>query len=298
MSSSFYGMPTGVLANPFLRLEYLQVAGPRIVHLSLLDGAGGDCGPNLLAEIPDVTIPTPYGPYKLYGGHRLWHSPEGMPRSYVPDNAGCEVTTTAAGVVLTGCVESGAGIRKSIEVALAPDRPSLTLTHTLQNDGLWPVELAPWAITQLRLGGIAFFPQTVGKLDGPGLLPNRNLVLWPYTRLSDARLSLNDDLHFIRADADAHPVKIGYMNRAGWAGYLLEGILFVKRWTPQPAAPHADFGCNCECYCNHQFIEVETLGPLARLEPGQRVTHVEEWELSRAEDVAQTVEGVRGLRLS
>ncbi len=99
------------------------------------------------------------------------------------------------------------------------------------------MELAPWAITQLRLGGVAFFPQTVGKLDGPGLLPNRNLVLWPYTRLADPRLSLNDDLHLIHANPDPHAVKIGYLNRAGWAAYLSGGVLFVKRWKAAARRP-------------------------------------------------------------
>lgn len=294
MSSSFHGLPTGSLVNPYLRLEYLLGAGPRIVRLALL-GSDGEPGQNLLAEIPDVGIATPYGTFRLYGGHRLWHSPEGMPRSYVPDNEGCGVDETADGVTLCGCVETATGIRKSIRMALAPDAPAVTVTHTLENCGLWPVDLAPWAITQLRLGGVAFFPQTVGKLDGPGLLPNRNLVLWPYTRLADPRLSLNDDYHLIRADANPHAVKIGYLNRAGWAGYLIGGVLFVKRWKPQPDAPHADFGCNCESYCNHQFIEVETVGPLGRLDPGQSVTHVEQWELHRAEAVEPTLEGIRQL---
>ncbi len=292
MSPSFHGLPTGSLVTQHLRLEYLEEAGPRIVHLSLL-GPGGEAGENLMAEIPDVGIPTPYGTFRLFGGHRLWHSPEGMPRSYVPDNEGCGVERGENRVLLRGCVETPTGVQKSIEVAVAADRPAVMLTHTLKNCGLWAIDLAPWALTQLRLGGIAIFPQTVGKLDGPGLLPNRNLVLWPYTRLGDPRLSLNDDLAFITAAPDSHAVKIGYLNRAGWAAYLVGGVLFVKRWAPEPAAQHVDFGCNCESYCNHQFIEVETVGPLVRLEPEQSVTHVEEWSLYRMDGVPATVEGAR-----
>jgi hypothetical protein len=292
MSSSFHGLPTGSLVNRYLRLEYLQEAGPRIVLLSLLDG-NGEPGLNVMADVHDVGIPTPYGTFRLYGGHRLWHSPEAMPRSYVPDNEGCGVEKTENGAVLTGCVEAPTGIRKTIRLDVAPDRAAVTVTHVLENSGVWPVELAAWALSQLRLGGIAVFPQTVGKLDAPGLLPNRNLVLWPYTRLSDSRLSLNDDFDLIRADADPHAVKIGYLNRAGWAAYLLEDVLFVKRWTPQPDARHVDFGCNCESYCNHQFIEVETVGPLVTLEPGQLLTHVEEWELYRIQPAQKTLEGVK-----
>ena len=95
-------------------------------------------------------------------------------------------------------------------------------------------------------------------------------MLWPYTRLADPRLSLNDDFHFISADALTPPVKIGYLNRHGWIGYLVGGVFFVKRIEPQPALPHVDFGCNSESYCNDRFIEIETVGPLTRLNLARR----------------------------
>ncbi len=60
--------------------------------------------------------------------------------------------------------EPGTGIRKRIEIQLAPDKPTLTLTHTLINDGMWAVELAPWAITQFRLGGTVILPMPVGNV--------------------------------------------------------------------------------------------------------------------------------------
>lgn len=290
MPQDFFGYPTRTLANEHIRLDYLTTAGPRIVRLAL---AGAD--DNLLAEVADIRIPTPYGEFHLFGGHRLWHSPEAMPRSYLPDNDAPEITDLPAGVRLTQAVEPGTGIRKSIELRLEPDRPAVTLTHRLENRGLWPVELACWALTQMRLGGLAVFPQTQGNLDDAGLLPNRNLVLWPYTRLADPRLSLNDDFAFIAADALTPPVKFGYLNRHGWAGYLVGGVFFVKHFEPQPALPHPDFGCNTESYCNDRFIEVETVGPLTRLAPGQAAVHVERWELHPAPGVPQTPEAVRAL---
>ena len=128
-----------------------------------------------------------------------------------------------------------------------------------------------------------------------GLLPNRNLVLWPYTQLADPRLSLNDDFDFITADAITPPVKIGYLNRHGWVGYLVGGVFFVKRIEAQPSLPHPDFGCNTESYCNDRFIEIETVGPLTHLTPGQAATHVERWELHAAPAVPQTLAGVREL---
>ena len=97
------------------------------------------------------------------------------------------------------------------------------------------------------------------------------------------------------AQAVRNAVKIGYLNRAGWAAYLSGSVLFVKRWTPDPEAEHVDFGCNCESYCNDRFIEVETLGSFAPVDPGQSVTHVEEWELYGAEGIPHTLDGIREL---
>ncbi len=290
MDTTFHGLPAHTMENAHLRLTYLAEAGPRVVGFG---PAGTDL--NLFAEVPDIRIPTPSGDCRFYGGHRLWHAPEAFPRTYQPDNQGVEVTILADGVRLTGPVEAATGIRKQIEIALAPDRPVATVTHRLENTGIWPVELAPWAITQMRLGGLLVLPQTDGPLDAAGLLPNRQLVLWPYTRLADPRLQLHDDYVLIDARADQPAVKIGAMNRHGWLGYLLDGWFFVTRMTPQPHLPHPDFGCNSESYCGDSNIELETLGPLIRLAPGEAVSHVIGWALYPAKDTPHTVAGVRGL---
>jgi hypothetical protein len=286
----FHGLATRIIGNQYLRLEFLTEAGPRIVRLFVAES-----DENQLAELPDFKWETSYGEYFVHGGHRLWHAPEAYPRSYMPDDNGLAVQETAAGVRLCQPTEVGTGIRKSIEVRLHADKPALTLIHELQNDGQWPVELAPWAITQLRLGGVAVLPQQVEPLDKDGLLPNRHLVLWPYTHWHDPRLQVQDDYLLIQAQVQPDPCKIGYFNRWGWVGYLRQGIFFCKRFEPQADQPHPDWGCNVEVYCNDRFLELETLAPLCRLEPGQSTTHVETWVVYTGLDVTQTLEGVQAL---
>jgi hypothetical protein len=289
MTIPFHGLPTGSLANRHLRLDFLAEAGPRVVRVCLA-GSGG----NLLAETPDVGWDTPFGAYHLRGGHRLWHAPEAFPRSSIPDDAGLEVEAVAGGVLLRGAVEPGTSLRKTIEIRLDPDRPAVTLTHRLENAGPWPVELAPWAITQLPLGGIAVLPQPATAVNGD-LAPNRLMALWPATRLADPRLSLADDFLFVRGQPDARPCKVGTLSHRGWVGYLREGTFLVKRFAPQPNGPYPDLGCNAEVYCNDMFLELETLGPLVRLEPGAGSTHIETWAIYAGLDATATPSGVRGL---
>jgi len=260
------------LKNDFLQIEYLT-ASQRVMSLSLTGK------PNMLADISGTPpITTPWGDFHFRGGHRLWHAPEAMPRTYAPDTGEMKITELPGGVILETQTEPGTGIRKRIEIHLAKDRPSATLTHTLINDGLWPVELAPWTITQFRLGGTAILPMPVGNVDAAGLLPNRQISLWPYTRLNDPRLSLRDDYVIFKADA-LPPFKMGYFNPHGWLAYWLDGVLFRKTFDAQTGVLHPDNNCNAEIYCGDQFVELESLAPLTILNPGASVNHVETWDV-------------------
>ena len=270
----FYGSETASISNGFISLEYLLSAGPRIVRLFHKDYAN-----NILVEIPKRFHQTDAGTYYFRGGHRLWHAPEHIKRTYLPDNQPVSISSTSEGITLTQPVESGTGIQKSIEIILDKSTSRITLHHILKNEGLWSINLSAWAITQFPLGGTAFLPQNTASVDPDGLLPNRNLALWSYTSLSDPRISIADDVITIKARAALPPLKIGYANNAGWIAYLRDSILLIKYFFPQPDMPHPDFGCNTESYCGDQFIELETLSPLATLDPGKSLRHTEIWEV-------------------
>src|SRR5215207_4117572 len=265
-------MEKRTLRNDFLQIEYLTAA-LRIMGLSLTGKT------NLLADISEFRpIPTPYGDFIFHGGHRLWHAPEAMPRTYIPDTE-LTITDLPGGVSLEAQTEPGTGIRKRVEIQLASDNPSVKLTNTLINDGLWAVELAPWAITQFRLGGTVILPMLVGNTDAAGLLHNRQFSFWPYAQINDPRLKLDDEFILFKADALLPPFKLGYFNPHGWIAYWLDGVLFRKTFDVQAGLPHPDNNCNAEMYCNDQFVELESLAPLTRLSPGDSVYLVETWDV-------------------
>ena len=262
-----------ILRNDFLQVEYL----PESARILGLTPSGKT---NMLADIPDFhTIPTPYGDFHFRGGHRLWHSPEVMPRTYMPDNEGGTVSELADGVRMEMPAEPWTNIAKAVEIRLNPERPQITVRHEMRNDGPWAVEFSLWALTMFRLGGVGIFPQPQGNVDDAGLLANRQLAIWPYTQLNDPRLILRDDSILLHATPGLPPVKFGYYNPHGWAAYWIDGSLFVKRFDASSTARYPDNGCNTESYCNDQFIELESLGPLGTVAPGQTVVHVELWEI-------------------
>lgn len=271
-------MTTRTIQNKFLQIEFLTEA-LRITGLTLTGKS------NLFVQLPDsASAATPYGQFYFRGGHRLWHAPEAMPRTYIPEQD-VAITERSNGVTLELPAEQGTGIRKSMEIQLAPDKPSLVLTHTLTNDGMWPVELAPWAISQFRLGGTVILPMPVGNADPAGLLHNRHLSIWPYTRMNDPRVQWGDEFILFKADPLLPPFKIGYLNPHGWMAYWFEGVLFRKSFDMKAGLRYPDHDCNCEIYCNDQFVELESLAPLTTLVPGASVHHIETWEVFDRVDV-------------
>lgn len=271
--SDYYGYPIKHLSSNFLELDCLATAGPRIVRLKYKGST------NLLAEVPEISIPTPFGDYHYLGGHRLWHAPESMPRSYIPDGERLTLSELPDGLILDGKTEPFNGIHKRIEVRLDPDRSRVTLDHTLINEGPWEVELAPWALTMFRLGGTAILPTRAGDNAIDSLLPDRHFSLWSYSHFNDPRLHLEDEFILLKAELELPPFKIGTLNPLGWVAYWLDGILFRKTFEVNSDLPHPDYDCNAEIYCDSHFIELESLAPLSRLAPGSSVSFGETWEL-------------------
>ena len=234
---------------------------------------------NLFAEMKRIPLTTPYGDFYFRGGHRLWHAPEHMPRTYIPDNEGAVISEIRNGVRIEMPPEPWTHIAKTVEIELNPDKPQVILRHELRNEGAWAVEFAPWALTMFKQGGIGIFPQPTGNVDEAGLLANRRLSIWPYTKIEDPRLTLRNDFLLVRALPSLPPLKFGYFNPHGWIGYWFNEVLFTKTFNAEEDAKYPDNGCNVESYCNDEFIELESLGKLAVINPGQAAFHQESWEL-------------------
>ncbi len=262
------------LANDSLEILVTRSVGPRIISLKLTHGK------NLFAELPDAGMACPgSGMFKLRGGHRLWHAPEIPSRTYLPDNNGVMVKEIEHGLKVTPSVEVQTSIEKSIQITLPDQTATVIVDHSLKNVGYWPIELAPWAITQMKPGGIAILPQATDKADAAGVLPNRSLAIWPYTDMNSPHIQWGNRYIFIHATMSSDALKLGFPNPANWLGYYVDQTLFVKKATYQPESEYFDFGSSTECYCRAEFIELETLGPRTTLEPNQSVTHRETWKL-------------------
>jgi hypothetical protein len=269
---SYYQNATEVIENEQIKLEYMVENSLRLIKLIYKP-----TGLNLFAETPELGFDTPEGRYNLWGGHRVWVSPELMETTYARENPLIKVEKSAQNLTLKENGLAPQFIYKEMRVQMDPAQAKIHLVESVRNDSVNAITLAPWGLSMMAIGGTAILPLKAGKTEG--LLPDRSLALWPYTSFQDPRLKLTDEVIYVNIDKTDQAFKIGMRSTAGWMAYLLQGVAFVLRTYPNLTAVYPDFGCNAEMYTNGKFIELEVLGGLEKLDPGRWAALEEDWEI-------------------
>lgn len=278
--TTYGGWPNCIqISNRLVDLIVTTDVGPRVIRFGFLQEQ------NEFKEYPQMLGQTGGNEWRMYGGHRLWHAPEDLTRTYFPDNFPVRFSILEDGVHLFQDVEPTTGIGKEIEIHLDAELARVRVIHRLCNRGLWDVELAPWALSVMRQGGTSILPLPPRQRYEENLLPTNTLTYWAYTDFTDPRWTLGKQYILLHQDPGmTTPQKVGLMDVPGWIACANADHLFVVKFAFQNGARYPDYGCSVESYTNADMLEVETLGPLARLQPGQSVEHVETWLLFR--DVA------------
>jgi uncharacterized protein YndB with AHSA1/START domain len=245
--------------------------------------------------------------WKLRGGHRFWTAPEAA-HSYEPDNVAVTwkpLGENAAEIVQPPSVAFGH--QKTLRLELLGN-DLLRVSHRLTNTGAKPLTLTPWALSVMAPGGVALIPQPaldVHPSEFPAqrvpqpedFLPNREMVLWPFTNLADGRYVFGEKFLRVSHHPELPATKIGLKLSAGWVAYQNGGTVFAKFVAHEPGAPYPDRGSNFELFTNPAILELETLAPLLPLAPGETREHVEFWMLHptredfRDEDAAKVFFG-------
>jgi len=269
-----------LLTNDAIELVVLADVGPRLVRYALQGGA------NQFHEFADQAGLSGGAEFRLYGGHRLWAWPE-VERTYFPDNHPVEVVVAPAGAAFTAPVElapPGTALQKKISIELSETGTHVKLVHSIANLAAAATELAPWTPTLLRPGGRAILPFPLrAAMDKDHFQSVSPLTLWSFTDFTDSRWALGQDfLQLIQQEKPSgrFPEQMsGLFNAAEWGFYVHSGSAFLKRASVVPQAKYPDFGCNFELFTNPEFLELETLGPVVTLQPGEATYHTEHWWL-------------------
>jgi len=231
-------------------------------------------GESLFAQLGDAVISG--FDYRLVGGHRLWAAPEVPEITYSPESEQVLIEEEPGWLTVTAAPDE-AGIGKTMRVGF--EEGAAVIEHRLVNHSPGDIEVAPWAITQLVPGGRAILPLDREQLDQHGLQASGSVVLWPYTDLSE--LCFRSEYIEI-GEVQRLPLKVGVRLRSGWLAYALGPNVFTKHvvQNSDDESRLVDLGAVGQCYVAADFVELETLGPLGVLSPGEAMTHTETWRQS------------------
>jgi hypothetical protein len=282
VKENYHGWPnTYRLSNGLIETRVVTDVGPRIIDLRVPRREN-------LFHVREGLGGRGEAMYMFRGGWRLWIAPERAETTYALDNTPCEVEIVGEGALrVTAPSQSLAGIQKLIEVRMSGGEPRLRLVSRIRNISDRPLTYAAWSLPVLRVGGRAFVPLDVGPLTA--FDATRRVLLWSYASFGDPRYRFGDRLIQIdtkkvqaprprRAGRCHDESKIGVDSAQGWAAYLLDDTLFLKRF-PHPAGEYPDGGATIEVYSNYEFLELEHLGPLTTVAPGEEIVFPEDWWL-------------------
>lgn len=248
--------------------------GIRVVHLSC-------CGcENLFYMQPsDCSDGFTEGDWRLYGGHRLWLAPESSD-SYYPDNSPVRYTVTEYGILFEQNLDPLLKVYKRLLLNISADG-SVRIEQQIENASDQIIEGAAWGVNTLDGGGeaeITFGCEKCGSFN-----PQRVISLWSDTNLSDPRICFKKDRVIARHMPLKDYLKIGLYCKPGKAVFKNKGQLFELTFDADDLELYPDNGCNFELYMCQQFMELESLGKMTTILPGQCATHVELWRLDKCD---------------
>ncbi len=263
------------LSNGEAELVLTADVGPRIIRY------GFKGGQNLFVELEADRGKTGGDAWRLYGGSRLWVAPEDRVYTYAADNDPVAVEVCGNRVRAQAPVER-TGVQKRIEVEMADRGTEAKVHYCLANRTIWPLRIAPWVVTMMNPGGVGITTLPPRGTHPEVLAPTNPLVLFAFTDMSDARWSWLEKYVVLRQDRrKPDPEKIGLFNPATRGAYLRGRELFVKKLEAAAHEEYPDMGSSFEMFTNDSTLELETLGPLRTIRPGETVEHLETWSLHR-----------------
>ena len=223
-------------------------------------------------------------------GSTFWTSPQNAwPTASWPPIAsvdGNPYTPNVSGdhLIATGSENAAFGASVNKDFSADDKTCSIVLRYTIKASR--SIAAAPWEITRVPRGGIAFFPEGESTRLEPGPLS-------PYTKTTTAT---RVDVVWVDDSTRAAPVPAGGAKliadgAGGWLAYALHDVLFIKKFTDVPPASFAPKEGNVEIYPGSDYLELEVQGAYTKLNGGDSIPWTVQW---RAVAIPSTVSVTAG----
>lgn len=181
---------------------------------------------------------------------------------------------------MTSGVDPKSGMQVTREFRLAADSSRLTITQTAFNRSDTVVKQGYWSRTFAVHGGVAVIPCDSSRSRFPKLYytaPSRPVA--DMNPQEEAVRRIND---FLVVDGPTTRPKMGFDSVKGWVAYQTrQDQLFVKRF---PVFPLGDYGEATSInfslwYPGSGGCEIEPIGPLQTMRPGESASFTVDWWL-------------------
>jgi Domain of unknown function (DUF4380) len=222
--------------------------------------------------------------WRNWGGDKTWPAPQGWstdaewhgPPDPVLDGGAYEASEEDGAVAMRSATDPRTGLRIVRRVRLDADAAKVTLDLAFENVAARRVRWAIWNVTQVPGGGEGVF---VG-VDDPAVV-----VLFAATGTPGHARAAPGVLHVPTQDVVG---KLGFPGAVGWLAQARGGIVLTQRWPVSEDADYPDRGSRAEVWLQHpverpledlgglrpsdRVVELEALGPLVDLAPGEQST--------------------------
>ena len=190
--------------------------------------------------------------------------------------------TGARSVRLTAAPDDSSGLQLIMEVALDSERPVLQIRHGFKNMRAAKRRIACWALNAIRPdAGVGVVPwRSTGR---------RSLLFWPSTDLNESGIHLGP--RALALDYRIEPQngwhKVGTNSDAGWIAFVWNGNALKSTVAhvanaeyPEDGGTVTMFNSTPEVFDGKpRFGEIENVGPLSELMPGDTLWMEQELEL-------------------
>jgi len=241
-------------------------------------------GPNVLWENPALRgralpVSARTKEWANYGGDKLWPAPQARwawPPDPHLDGAPQKVTPLPGrGIRAETPVSAHKGIRFIREIALDPTGAGVTFRNVMHNAGRKDVDWSVWEVAQIVVPQYAELPLWKRGRNSRGHYVFKGYPPAPGT------LQVGPDTVRFRWNPKRSG-KIGADSPSGWVRAVFAGSRLTLSAAFLPEEEYPDDGCGQEIWSNAaplRYMELELLGPIRSLMPGEKQALVTRWNL-------------------
>ncbi|MCE5198896.1 MAG: DUF4380 domain-containing protein [Armatimonadota bacterium] len=250
--------------------------GGRIMEYSI-------SGKNVIWENPEQfgrTYPVS-GDWYNFGGYKTWLAQKDK-YAWPPDTmldygkANVEVIKDSSGGSLlrvTGAASIKSGVIFTKDISL-DDSGEALVRQSLTNISSHLITYGIWNVTQVNAPCYVVFP--IGqKTKLPGGITDLEGI-----GRKKGQVDIKDGLCITKFTSEG--CKIGADTDGTWLLWLKDNLAYIKSFSPMAkSAQYPHSGCSVEVYADptYPYMEMELLGPIRKLRPGERAELVERWSI-------------------